>query len=122
MFLCMHRHTQKKLKAQPLSRLGLKLAEEEHEQKADNLNQLLEAQLQFDCQRKHGNSLVCAGRPANLLKVGFGGYEWPRQIALARILSHLTEVLRSPPGITVRPADNAPSAGRGSQFLKHNVI
>ena len=58
MFLCMHRHTKKKLKAQPLSRLGLKLAEEEHEQKADNLNQLLVAQLKLNCQLKHGFNLA----------------------------------------------------------------
>ena len=50
-----HRVTlQKKLKAQPLSRLGLRLAEEEHEQKGDDLNQLLVAQLKLDGQRKHG--------------------------------------------------------------------
>ena len=53
------------------------LHEEEHEHKDNNMHQLLVVQLQFDCQLEHGNSLVCAGRPANLLKVGFGGYEYP---------------------------------------------
>jgi hypothetical protein len=42
----MHRHTKKKLKAQPLSRLGLKLAEEEHEQSQQILD-LLVAQLKL---------------------------------------------------------------------------
>jgi hypothetical protein len=59
---------QKKWMAQPLSGLGFTLAEEEHEQKY----QLLVVQLQFDCQLEHGNSLVCAGRPANLFK----GWLW----------------------------------------------
>lgn len=64
------RSTQKKLMAQPLSRLGLRLAEEEHEQKDDDLNQLLVAQLKLDCQCYHGSSPDYAGRPANLLRVG----------------------------------------------------
>lgn len=63
--------------AQPLSGLGFTLTEEDREQKDGEMYQLLVVQLQFDCQLEHGNSLVCAGRPANLLKVGFGGYEEP---------------------------------------------
>lgn len=58
MFLCMHSNTKKKLKAQPLSRLDLKLAEEEHEQQADNLNQLFVTQLKLNCQLKHGFNLA----------------------------------------------------------------
>ena len=60
---------QKKLKAQRFSPLGLKLAEEEHEQKDDDLHQLLVAQLKLDCQLEHGNSPVCAGSAANLSTV-----------------------------------------------------
>jgi len=58
---------QKKLVAQPLSRLGLRLAEEEREQKDDDLNQLLVAQLKLDCQFQHGISPVYAGSAANWL-------------------------------------------------------
>ena len=64
------------LMARPPKGPGLTLTEEEQKQPEYKLD-LLEAQLQFDCQLEHGNSLVCAGRPANLLKVGFGGYEYP---------------------------------------------
>ena len=59
--------SQKKLMAQPLSGLGLRLAEEEHEQKDDDLNQLLVAQLKLDCQFQHGISPVYAGSAANWL-------------------------------------------------------
>lgn len=59
------------------------LAEEEHEQKYGEMYQLLVAQLNLDGQRKHGNSLVFAGRPANLLRVGFGGYEYPGRVIRA---------------------------------------
>ena len=58
---------QKKLMAQPLSRLGFRLAEEEREQKDDGLNQLLVAQLKLDCQFQHGISPVYAGSAANWL-------------------------------------------------------
>lgn len=53
--------------AQPLSRLGLRLAEEEHKQKDDDLNQLLVAQLKLDCQCYHGSSPDYAGSAANWL-------------------------------------------------------
>ena len=56
---------------------GVLLGEEEHDQESDETRNLLIAQLHFDCQLEHGNSLVCAGRPANLLNVGFDGYEEP---------------------------------------------
>jgi len=57
--------------AQPLSRLGFKLAEEEHEQKDNDLNQLLVAQLKLDCQFQHGISPVYAGSAANWFRVGY---------------------------------------------------
>ena len=60
---------------------GVLLGEEEHDQESDETRNLLIAQLHFDCQLEHGNSLVCAGRPANLLKVGFDGYEEPAALA-----------------------------------------
>ena len=62
--------TQKKLKAQRFSPLGLKLAEEEHEQKDDDLHQLPVAQRQSNGQFQHGESPVYAGSAANLLRVG----------------------------------------------------
>ena len=43
--------------AQPLSRLGLRLIEEEHEQQDSELHQLFVAQLQLDCQLNHSKSL-----------------------------------------------------------------
>lgn len=44
-----HRHPlQKKSMAHRLSPMGLKLADEEHEQEDDELDQLLVAQLQFE--------------------------------------------------------------------------
>ena len=61
---------QNKCKAQPLSEPGLKLAWEEHEQKADQLYRLLVAQLELDLQFKHGFHPVCADVHANWLKVG----------------------------------------------------
>lgn len=51
---------------------GLMLAEEEREQKDDDLNQLFVAQLKLDCQFQHGKSLVYAGSAANLWK----GWLW----------------------------------------------
>jgi hypothetical protein len=53
---------------------GVLLDQEKHEQKYKRL-QLLEAQPDLDRQFKHGLPLVCAGVHANLLRVGFGGYE-----------------------------------------------
>jgi hypothetical protein len=40
--------------AQPLSGLGLKLADEEHDQECDELQNLLIAQLQFERKLDHG--------------------------------------------------------------------
>ena len=71
----------KKSKARPLSEPGTKLAEEKHEQKANNLNQLLVAQLKLDCQFQHGISPVYAGSAANWL--GLAVYYTPlRGVAL----------------------------------------
>jgi hypothetical protein len=56
--------------AQPLSELGLKLAEEEHEQEDGEMYQLLVAQLKLDRQREHGNSLIQRWRRRQLVKVG----------------------------------------------------
>ncbi len=49
---------------------GMMLADEEHEQEDDDLDQLLVAQLKLDCQCYHGLRLDYAGRPANWLRVG----------------------------------------------------
>lgn len=57
----------KKATARPLSGSGFMLAEEKHEQKDDEMNQLLVAQRQLDCQFKHGISPVYAGSAANWL-------------------------------------------------------
>ena len=96
----------------------MKLAEEEHEQKADNLNQLLVAQLKPECQFQHGDSPVYAGSAANLLKVGFGGYEEPWAVG-ARILCRLTTQLPLRRGL-LGGRGCGPRA-LGSQFLKHNA-
>lgn len=61
----------KKWMAQPLSRLGLILAEEEHEQEYGEMYQLFEAQRQLYCQFQHGISPVYAGSAANWLRVGY---------------------------------------------------
>lgn len=53
--------------AQPLSGLGLMLAEEKHEQKEGEIYQLLVAQRQLNCQFQHGISPVYAGSAANWL-------------------------------------------------------
>jgi hypothetical protein len=57
--------------SQRLSPLGLWLTWEEHEQNDDELHRLLVAQLKPDSQFKHGENLVCAGWPANLLRLAF---------------------------------------------------
>lgn len=57
--------------AQPLSGLGLTLAKEKHEQKDDEMYQLLVAQPQLDCQCQHGISPVYAGSAANWFRVGY---------------------------------------------------
>jgi hypothetical protein len=64
------RTMQKKWMAQPLSGLGLRLAEEEHEQEDDDLHQLLVAQLKLYRQREHGNCLIQRWRRRQLVKVG----------------------------------------------------
>ena len=63
------RSPQKKWKAQPLSGLGLKLVEEEHDQERDEMQHLLITQRQLDCQLEHGRSPVCAGSAANWLEL-----------------------------------------------------
>jgi hypothetical protein len=80
---------EKKWIAQPLSGLGLRLAEEERDQARDEMQNLLIAQLKLECQFQHGKSLVYAGSAANWLIVGFGGYEEPLAVC-ERILCHLT--------------------------------
>ena len=60
----------KKWMARPLSGPGLMLAEEEHEQKGDDLHNLLVVQPKLDSQCYHGSSPDYAGWPANLLRVG----------------------------------------------------
>ena len=110
---------EKKCKTRSLSGASFMLNEEEHDQGCEKVHYLLIAQLHFDCQLKHGYDFVCAGRPANWLKVGFGGYEQPNGCA-AWILFHLTVVLRSPPGINRRRLRFSKAAA-GSQFLIHNV-
>lgn len=71
----------KKWMAQPLSRLGLILAEEEHEQEYGEMYQLFEAQRQLYCQFQHGISPVYAGSAANWL--GLAIYYTPlRGVAL----------------------------------------
>lgn len=62
---------------QRVSPLTLKLALDEHDQGYDDLQHLLIAQLELDCQFQHGKSLVYAGSAANWLRVGFGGNEEP---------------------------------------------
>ncbi len=61
---------QKKWKAQRFSPLGLML-EEEHDQERDDMQNLLIAQPQFECQFQHGNSPVYAGSAANWLRLAF---------------------------------------------------
>ena len=73
---------------------GVMLAEEEHEQKDDELDQLLVAQLELDCQCYHGFRLDDAGRPANWLRVGFGSNAEPSAVG-GGILGYLTA--RLPP-------------------------
>jgi len=62
---------QKKSMARRLSPPGLKLADEEHDQERDELQHLLIAQRQLDCQFQHGISPVYAGSAANWLRVGY---------------------------------------------------
>ena len=59
---------QKKCMAHPLSRVGLKLAEDEHEQKDGDMCQLLVAQLKLDRQCEHGVSLIQRWRARQLVK------------------------------------------------------
>lgn len=97
--------------ARPPKGPGFLLTEEECNQKDGEMYQLLEAQPQFDCQLEHGNSLVCAGRPANLLRVGFGEVRSTVGHKRAASFLHLTEVLRSPPGIAACQRRGFPVAG-----------
>ena len=112
---------EEKWTAQPLSELGLKLAWEEHEQKGGELHQLLVAQLKLDCQLEHGNSRVCAGRPANWLKVGSGSYE-ELAARMGREVSWLPNG-----GVAITTGNCHPrrarsgGAGESFQFLGHNV-
>jgi hypothetical protein len=92
---------------------------QEHEQEDQDLHHLLVAQADLYCQLEHGNSLVYAGRPANWLRVGFGGYEWLGGFSVES-LCHLTVVLRSPPGIN-RRRPRFSGVAAGSQFLIHNA-
>jgi hypothetical protein len=112
---------QKNSETRHLSMAGVNLAEEKHEQQDGEMYQLLVAKRQLDCQRKHGNSLVCVGSAANLLKVGFGGYEEPAVLSGG-------EVSWPPNGGVAITTGNCPpqralagGAGESFQFLKHNV-
>ena len=64
------RAMQKKWMNQPLSGLGLKLAEEEHDQECDEMQDLLIAQLKLDRQFKHGVKPCLRWRARQLIKVG----------------------------------------------------
>ena len=100
---------------------GVTLAEVEHEQKRElnECTQLLVAQLKLDCQCEHGSSLVYAGRPANWLRVGFGGYEEPSAVS-GGILSHLTA--RLPPRRGLPRAGMCSTPGRlAPNSIMHNV-
>ena len=98
---------------------GVLLAEEEHEQKDYQLHQLLVAQIQFQCQLEHGEGPVCAGRPANLSKVGFGGYGEPG-VAVGN-LCHLTTRGSAAPGITPPSASSRVAWRRVPNFEMPNA-
>lgn len=96
---------------------GVTLAQEEHEQQQREL-QLLVAQLELDCQLKHGDALVCAGRPANWF-VGFGGYELPSTVS-GGVLWHLSTQMSLRRGLPT--AGVCSTLGVGPQFFMHNVV
>ena len=94
---------------------GVTLDQEEREQEQQRA-QLLVAQLDFDCQLEHGDSLVCAGRPANWLRVGFGSND-----NLAAFQRRGKSWLLDDARISRAGDSRAPPCGvRGSQFVMHN--
>ncbi len=95
------------------------LAGEEHEQKDNNAFQLLVAQRQGNGQFQHGKSLVYAGRPANWLMVGSGGYEEPSGVIRSDSLPPTVAGRYRYRGLPARRG-GLPRRGVGSQFMKHN--
>jgi len=98
---------------------GVLLAEEKHEQKDRGAFQLLVAQLQFDGQLEHGKSPVCAGWPANWLRVGLWRVRGTGRGQPSGVFAAYVRGALPLPGITRRRRCGRPAAG--SQFEMCNV-
>ena len=85
---------------------GVLLGQEERDQEREVAG-LLIAQLDLDRQFKHGSHLVCAGWPANLLRVGFGGYESRGKVVRHGSWPPNDVVAYTAPGITLRHGSNS---------------